>query len=131
MEFNPGYHFYFHPTEAFVGGGWYGPDKSMLPKIRKLIADNYQELEDILASSKTKKMYPKGLGTFGDSLKTAPRGYPKDHPAVEFLKLKNFVLTSPIQMETQKDLFKSLQDYCEALYPLNKFLSRAHEIEVE
>jgi hypothetical protein len=37
------------------------------------------------------KVQAAGIETFGEALKTAPRGYPRDHPRVRLLRHKSLV----------------------------------------
>ena len=63
----------------------------------------------------------------GNSLKTMPKGYEKDHPAAEFLKLKCFTATKKLTDKNlkSKDFVASTCDDLIALKPLNEFLNRA------
>lgn len=60
-------------------------DARMLSKIRHAIVDNCEEFEEIINSPDIRKLYP---GWLGDKLKTAPKGWPKDHPSIDLLRLK-------------------------------------------
>lgn len=69
----------------FVGGGLYMPDRETLTRVRAAIADNRtgRRLESIVA-----RLAEDGLDLMEDgALKTAPRGYPKDHPRIRLLRL--------------------------------------------
>lgn len=60
-----------------------------------------------------------------------PRGYEKDHPAIEFLKLKSFTATQKYDISevTQKDFVKKISQKLIALKPLNEFINRALDTE--
>jgi len=69
----------------FVGGGLYHPERERLARIRAAIADDRAgaELERIIDQLRTAK-----LELLADeSLRTAPRGYPVDHPRIGLLRL--------------------------------------------
>jgi uncharacterized protein (TIGR02453 family) len=72
-----------------VGGGAYMPATDQLARLRESIADDKTgpELEQIVADIRRKD------GEIGahDQLKTAPRGYPADHPRVELLRFKGII----------------------------------------
>ena len=72
-----------------VGGGAYTPDGEHLARLRAAIADDKTgtELEEIVAEIR------RGGGEVGahEELKTAPRGYPADHPRIELLRLKGII----------------------------------------
>ncbi len=83
-----GYVFSIEPNgESVVGGGFYSPNKEDLKLIRDKIAVDDEPLRKILAN----KTFKKYFGTLqGNQLKTAPRGYEKDHPAIDLLRYKQF-----------------------------------------
>lgn len=68
-------------------GGIYCPSPAILKKLRHAIVDNIEEFDQILEAPELCQLYP---GWVGDSLKTAPKGWPKDHPQVELLRLKDY-----------------------------------------
>jgi uncharacterized protein (TIGR02453 family) len=69
----------------FVGGGLYMPERARLAAIRAAIADDVRgpELESIIADMAIEDVE---LMTDG-ALKTAPKGYARDHPRIELLRL--------------------------------------------
>ncbi|MFK8101056.1 MAG: DUF2461 domain-containing protein [Saprospiraceae bacterium] len=81
-----GYYWHIEPGgNSIVGGGFWGPNSEDLKRIRQHIAFDDQPLRKILKSAKFKKQF----GTLqGEQLKTAPRGFEKDHPAVDLLRYK-------------------------------------------
>ncbi len=76
------------PGASFVGGGFWGPNKDDLLRIRKAI-----EMEDDLANVLENPVLKKNFGgLFGEALKTAPKGFDKEHPRVDLLRYKQFLL---------------------------------------
>lgn len=72
----------------FAGGGLYAPDSKTVARVRAAIADDSTgpELEEVVAV-----MSNAGLRLFDEgALRTAPRGYPADHPRIELLRLKMY-----------------------------------------
>lgn len=126
----PGYYIQFEPGATFFGGGIYCPQADVLKKVRNEIAVFPEDLSAILEKPSFKK-------TFGplwpDQLKTAPKGFPKDHVAIELLKYKSYTATcnfSDEQCMTQgfeNDLKAAISN----LRPLNDFLLRAIEAPEE
>lgn len=82
--------FYVHlePGNTFVGGGFWDPNKDDLQRIREAI-EIEDDLETILNESKLKKEMG---GLFGDTLKTAPKGFDKTHERIELIRYKQFIL---------------------------------------
>jgi uncharacterized protein (TIGR02453 family) len=69
-----------------VGSGLYMPSPDQLARFRAAIADERSgaKLESIVAGLRGKRIEV----TAHESLKSAPRGYPKDHPRIELLRHK-------------------------------------------
>lgn len=92
----PGYYVHIEKGASFIAGGFYAPEPADLKKIRKEIAFFYEDLEEIV-NDKNFKKYFSGLDrTETNSLKNAPKDFEKDHPAIEFLKLKSFTVSQKI-----------------------------------
>ena len=77
-------------AEAFVGGGFWAPEKDDLARIREELAVDHQAFTKLLASKPVSNSF-NGLHP-GEMLKTAPRDYPKDHEAIDLLRHKSYVL---------------------------------------
>jgi len=77
--------------ELFVGSGLYMPSPEQLKRLRAAIDVDRTgaELERIVAALRKAK-YDVGAH---ETLKTAPRGYAKDHPRIELLQLKGIVMS--------------------------------------
>ena len=85
---NPGYYIHVMPGNNFAGGGLFSPQPDALKKIRQEIDYNAPELVKIIDSGKFKKHFSE---PYDDKVKTAPKGYPKDHPHIDLLRYKSFV----------------------------------------
>ncbi|MEJ1236537.1 DUF2461 domain-containing protein [Chryseolinea sp. T2] len=119
----PGYYFQLEPNgKSFVAAGLYVPQAETLAKVRQEIDYNGDRLQKILKDTKFKKYYA-GLWD-GDSLKSVPKGYAKDHPQIELLKLKSFLVEHPFSDEevTGKTYKKKLIEAMRAAQPLVDFL---------
>ena len=84
-----GYYFHFEPDNCFIAAGFWNPNSADLSRIRQEIAANPDEFREII-NDKTFKKYFGELE--GNKLKTSPRGYAKDHPAVDLLRYKQFLV---------------------------------------
>lgn len=84
-----GYYIQIEPGNSFVGGGFWGPDAKDLLRIRKEFENSTAEIEKI-TSDKTFVQYFKEIK--GDSVKTAPRGFDKDHPAIDLIRKKQYIV---------------------------------------
>ncbi|MFZ7122370.1 MAG: DUF2461 domain-containing protein, partial [Bacteroidota bacterium] len=74
----PGYYVHLEPGGSFIAGGIWMPPADEVKKIRQEIDYNGKDLKKIL----TKPSFKKAFGGLSreHALKTAPKGYPKDHP---------------------------------------------------
>lgn len=126
-----GYYVHIEKGGSFIAGGFYSPDAEELKKVRKEIAFFYDDLQEILNDKNFKKEFGSLDVNENNSLKSMPRGYEKDHPAIEFLKLKNFTAsqTYDISEVTKKDFVKKMSEKLIALKPLNDFINRALDTE--
>jgi uncharacterized protein (TIGR02453 family) len=82
--------------EIFLGGGIYMPDGPQLKSIRAYIASKPAELETVIGDQPFRKVLGEILG---DRLQKAPLGYPKDHPMIEHLRLKQFYVGVELEQE--------------------------------
>lgn len=122
-----GYYVHIARTGSFIAGGLYCPEVEDLKKMRKEIAFFHEDLEEIINN----KNFQKEFGDFDRNeknlLKNPPRGYEKDHPAIEFLKLKSFETSQKFNIEDvlQEDFVAKMTKKLIVLKPLNDFINRA------
>jgi len=126
-----GYYVHIAKGGSFIAGGFYSPDPEQLKKVRKEIAFFHDDLEAVLAEKNFKKEFGNLDTDENNTLKNPPRGYEKDHPAIEFLKLKCFTATQvyDISEVTKKDFVSKMSKKLIALKPLNEFINRALETD--
>ena len=84
-----GYYIQLEPGNSFVGGGFWGPEAKDLLRIRKEFEISSTEIEKII-SDKTFIQYFGELK--GDAVKTSPRGFDKNHPAIDLIRKKQFLV---------------------------------------
>ena len=84
-----GYYFHIEPGNSYMSGGFFGPNADDLKRIRQDIERNYEDWRKLLGNKKTKNFFGE---LRGDKLVNGPKGFDKDHPAVDLLKYKSFVL---------------------------------------
>ena len=127
----PGYYIHIEKGASFIAGGLYAPEASELKKVRKEIAFFYDDLEEILNDKKLKTQFGGFSRTEGNALKNAPKDYDKDHPAIEFLKLKSFTVSKKIADKEllDKDCVKNIAGTLIAIKPLIAFLNRGLTFE--
>ncbi|MTG99379.1 MULTISPECIES: DUF2461 domain-containing protein [Myroides] len=84
-----GYYVNIEPGRSFVGGGFWEPNKEDLLRIRKEIAMDDSELREIIAEEQFQKYFG---ALQGEELKTAPKGFDKEHPAIDLLRKKQYLV---------------------------------------
>src|SRR5210317_85911 len=84
-----GYYLHIAPNnESFAATGFWEPNTSDLLRIRKEFEMDDSEMRSIINSKSFKTEWGELLG---DELKTAPRDFDKDHPAIDLIKKKQFI----------------------------------------
>ena len=119
--------FYIHIgiNESFVAGGFYRPKKKTLDSLRAAIDYNGEELQKILNKRSFKATFEDLLED--DKLKSAPKGYPKDHKHIDLLRNKSFaVMHGFTQKEIEQEDFqeKVIEVYKEML-AFRRYLNNA------
>ncbi len=85
-----GYYLRVRPGESFVAVGFWQPDAKDLLRIRKELEQDADPFRKVIASSGLKKAWG---GLKGDSVKTAPKGFNRDHPNIDLIRHKQFIFT--------------------------------------
>ena len=81
------YYFSIEPGNTVVGGGFYGPNKEDLFRIRKEFEMDVSELEKITTDAN----FVKHFGELqGSGVATAPRGFDKEHANIQWIRKKQF-----------------------------------------
>jgi uncharacterized protein (TIGR02453 family) len=101
-----GYYFHCEPGNNMVGGGIWMPMPEELNKIRQEIDYNFAEWKKIIGRPAFKKLFAGSIE--GESLSRAPKDYDDRNPAIEFLKMKSFVVSRTLDDATlqSKSLLK-------------------------
>jgi uncharacterized protein (TIGR02453 family) len=120
-----GYYLHIEPGATFVGGGMYGiEDSKSLFALRSYISNNLSDFEKVLKHKDFQKYYGE-LGSFDSDLKTAPKGFSKDDPALKYIRKKHYTGSNNMtDKEVLADNFlKELVKRYKALHPFNTFLN--------
>ena len=117
-----GYYFHIEPGKSFLAGGFWGPEPADLARIRQDIALSQKEWKKLLAN---KSLVSTFGGMVGDQISSAPRGYAKDHPAIELLRYKQFILkrTFTDKEVCSPDFLTKLNDGFKKMRPFLDYMS--------
>jgi uncharacterized protein (TIGR02453 family) len=125
-----GYYFHLQPGgNSFVGGGLWMPEAIELKKLRQEIDYCFPEFKKIISASSFKKYYSELEKEEKQMLVNIPKGYEKENPAADFLRMKSFIATKNLSDEevTSVNLVKETTQAFKALMPLIKFINRSFE----
>ncbi|MGA2881180.1 MAG: DUF2461 domain-containing protein [Bryobacteraceae bacterium] len=117
--------FYFsvsHEVIEIAAGIWH-PDRDVTLLVRNHIAETHQELSRILAGTKLRKVAGELQGS---ALSRAPKGFDPAHPAVEFIKRKDWILdvTLDANLATTPELHTAIVERFRVMAPLLGYLNR-------
>lgn len=120
----PGYYFHIEPNESFIGGGVYMPQAEPLRNIRNYLAEHAPEFKEIISDAAFKKEFEE---MYDHQLKTAPKGFPKDHKFIKLLKYKSFVFSKRIENSkiTGDSYISDTVQSFRQLHKINAFLYEA------
>ncbi|MFY0687944.1 MAG: DUF2461 domain-containing protein [Cyclobacteriaceae bacterium] len=121
---NPTYYVHAEVGKSMIAAGVYMPPAEELRKIRQEIDYNAEGLLHILEEDDFKSTYGE---LKGEALKTAPKGYPKDHPNIELLRFKSFIVWTEVKdsLFTQPNSVTEIGQMFKIAQPFNKYLSVA------
>lgn len=119
-----GYYVHIEPGKSFLAAGTYMPEAPYLSAIRQEIDYNLDEFKKIVSAKDFKKEFTSL--SIEDALKTVPKGYDKENPALEFLKLKHYIVVKDLSDKEvlSKDFIKNTSKSFKAALPLISFLRR-------
>ncbi|WP_421919686.1 DUF2461 domain-containing protein [Marinifilum sp.] len=117
-----GYYIHIEPGQCFLGGGCYMPASNVLKAIRTEIFHHPEEFRGIIENSEFKSHFTE---MYGEKLKTAPRGFPKDFEHIDLLNYKHYAVSKMIDDKTviSDQFVQEIDNSFKALQPLNRFLN--------
>ena len=118
-----GFYFSIAPDQIEVAGGIYHPEPDTMLLIRTHIAETHMELRRILANKKTRTL----VGQLqGQELTRAPKGFDPAHPAIAWIKMKDWILDTTLDgsLATSSKLYDEILDRFRAIAPLIGYLNR-------
>lgn len=117
-----GYYIHVEPGASIIAGGAYMPPTTWLSAIREKIDEEPDKLIKIINSEE----FIKYFGNIdGEKLKKAPKGYPPDHPHIDLLKYKSYLVVNEVKDEfvISDKYFEHVMNIIKAMKPLNDFLN--------
>lgn len=117
-----GLYFHISPEEVLIAGGVYMPGSNELLAIRSHIAGRHKQLRAILAEKAFRKLFGE---LEGERLTRPPKGFRNDHPAIDLLRYRQFLVsaTYPPELAESRELFSEINRHFQAMLPLVRFLN--------
>ena len=116
-----GLYFHLAPDQLWIGGGLYGPQSPQLRCIREYIVGNLRSFRSLVESPVFRRLG----GVTGTKLQRVPRGFPQDHEAAEYLKLKQYLAGEELDstLATSPRFYGALLRRFTVLAPFIRFLN--------
>lgn len=117
-----GMYFHIEPGSSFVGGGFWAPSSADLKHIRSQIAADPDRLRKILASKQFKSVFGEMVG---EQVKTAPKGFSKEDPAIDLIRFKQFLISKKFSDAdiVKKDYPDRVAETFRAMLPFFSYMS--------
>ena len=87
-EFRGGYYLHLKPDDIFLACGFWDPAPADLKRIRQEIDLDGDEYRNLINAPAFKNTWG---ALQGNAVKTAPKGYAKDHPNIDLLRFKQHI----------------------------------------
>jgi uncharacterized protein (TIGR02453 family) len=88
-----GYYFHIDAKEVIIAAGAYMPEKDQLAAIRHWLLDHHAELRRLLEKPAVRKTFSE---FDGNALTRPPKGFPKEHPALDLIQCRQWGLATTL-----------------------------------
>lgn len=119
----PGFYLHIEPGQVFMGGGLFHPDGKRLYQVRSAIAEHPDKWQQAISG----KAFAQRCTFWGEKLKRPPQGFDAQHPLIEDLKRKDFVVMMALTEHElcSPRLMQLFEANCRLISPMTGFLSAA------
>ncbi len=117
-----GYYLHLEPENSFLGVGFWAPEKEDLQRIRKELEIDAEEYRQIMDN----KAFKKHWGSLsGEEVKTAPKGFSKEHPNIDLIKKKQhvFIKNFSDQEVLSSDFIRVIDTHFQNIRPFFDYMS--------
>jgi uncharacterized protein (TIGR02453 family) len=122
-ELRGGYYLHIQPNnESFIATGFWEPHKDDLLRIRKEFEMDASEMRKIMSDKKFKSTWGELVG---DEVKTAPKGFDKEHENIDLIKKKMYIFTRKFTDKevTSNGFINTVDDSFKAIRPFFNYMS--------
>ncbi len=117
-----GYYMHIGSTEFVIAAGAYMPEKDQLLAIRRHLLENHAEWKRLIENRALLRLF-----SVHDpmALARAPKGFPAEHPAIEWIKWRQWGVTAHLPAETALSprLLSEIEKRFRQATPLVEFLN--------
>ena len=119
-----GYYLHIENKKSFLASGFWAPIPQDLKRIRDEISFDSNELKSILNDKELQSVWGK---LKGDEVKTAPRGFDINHPDIDLIKKKQYILTKNLTNNDicSENFIERIEEY---LFKVKPFLDYMSEV---
>jgi uncharacterized protein (TIGR02453 family) len=112
-----GYYLRIRPGESFIACGFWAPEKEDLLRVRKELELDARPFRKATDTPEFRSFWGE---LQGESVKTAPKGFDKEHPDIDLIRRKQFIFThhfedqevlSPEFIQTLDDHFRGIRPF--------------------
>lgn len=117
-----GYYFHIEPGNTYIVGGFWRPNKDDLLRIRQEFVADAEAFRAIINDEKFRTIFGE---LEGEQLKTAPKDFDKEHPAIDLLRYKQFMVRRAFTDKEvlSADFVQNVVSTYEAMRPFLDYMS--------
>jgi uncharacterized protein (TIGR02453 family) len=117
-----GYYLHLKPGDSFIATGFWEPNKEDLLRIRKELELDAEEFKKVIYDKNFMKIWG---DLVGDEVKTAPKGFNKEHPNIDLIKKKQYIFVRKFSDKEvlSKDFARSVDESFKAIRPYFDLMS--------
>lgn len=117
-----GYYLHIEDNASFIGGGFWNPNPDDLLRIRKEFESDTTEIRKIINDRTFINQFN---SLSGDELKIAPKGFDKNHPDIDLIRKKQFLISKKLSNQEilDENLITVVIDTFTAMRPFFDYMS--------
>jgi uncharacterized protein (TIGR02453 family) len=117
-----GYYVHIEPEGSFIATGFWQPNKEDLLRIRKEFESDATAMRKVLSNKKLKDHWGELVG---EEVKTAPKGFDKEHRNIDLIRKKQFIFVKKFgdKEVTSKDFASRIDSAFKAIRPYFDLMS--------
>jgi uncharacterized protein (TIGR02453 family) len=117
-----GYYIHLKPGDSFIATGFWEPNKEDLLRIRKELELDADGFRKVVGNKKLKDLWG---DIVGDEVKTAPKGFDKEHANIDLIRKKQYIFVRKFSDKEvlSRDFAKLVDDSFQGIRPYFDLMS--------